>query len=395
MRAGELQAGYEVYVECAEIYHSLDFKQMLDIASQVHPKPPVVTLFLYLIATHFNDNAWTEFEEELQQSPSLKGFHQYILPMTTNLIQSIQKFIKQKKLPNDLFSRYLMLEELKYLSDLRKFWATRIEGSSHRKDQIELQMTNYVHLLYAGYGNPFLIEIFGQYGWLQQWQVGFKEKRYQFRSFSKHSLKGQISKYIPKELGKQLIEAFDEHEPLSVEFKTILNNHLKESLLPLRPTLHGKYCKHLREIIQATMNITVSKLTVVDKVAHVLVESCMTYSQTKTIYQQEFCLYMIVQELILGAQNLKYRLNDCTRGIATALAYLLEKAPKQIQKKLFAVALHAILDSIMELYESFSLADNTLRSFGDTYQQSNQEIAHNHWLKTESCLSPLLEIEQT
>ena len=76
-----------------------------------------------------------------------------------------------------------------------------------------------------------------------------------------------------------------------------------------------------------------------------------------------------MQELILGTQNLKYRLNDVLNGIA------------QSQMPQCRAICHSILDSVMEIYESFSLADNALKSFLD--QQAKSQALQEHTRYTE------------
>jgi hypothetical protein len=132
-------------------------------------------------------------------------------------------------------------------------------------------------------------------------------------------------------------------------------------------------------VVQATLGVAYKKTPSVEKVSEYLLISCLSHSQIQHIEDLRYALYTLVIELIAGTQNLKYRLNDCTRGLAQALATLnVTRSPEEAHGLLNS-AIQALLDGVLEIYESFNLADNTLKSFQDSYQQAQGHWQHQRW----------------
>ena len=93
----------------------------------------------------------------------------------------------------------------------------------------------------------------------------------------------------------------------------------------------------------------------------------MNTTATASKDTRDWVLYTLIQELVLGTQNLKYRLNDVLNGIAQS-----NITPE-------SAVLHSIMDGVMEIYESFSLADNALKSFVDQQAKHHEVNAHGHY----------------
>ena len=89
-----------------------------------------------------------------------------------------------------------------------------------------------------------------------------------------------------------------------------------------------------------------------------------------------FVVYTTLQELILATQNLKYRLNDALNGVTRALAELSLQA---YAEQRWYWGQQALLDGVMEIYESFNLADTSLKAFVDHYQQACTELRYANY----------------
>lgn len=367
----------------AELYQTLDLSQIIGLW-RLFPHLPATPTVLYLLATHFHHSPW---EQVIQLTePVQDKLIPAMMPFALQLGHELSQGLKQPVLSYDMFARNLLMREQEYLQQLHQRLGSEFRDTVKKEDFLE-RMPHYLVLLRHGYGNPYMGQIWEQFGFLTQWKLTLLAEQAPSRPVPKIAPKESIGKYKPGALGIQIRAQLEPFERPSNAFDKQVGLVLNEHLPALSLQLHGPYLGALREVLQAVMGLAAT-LPSVEKVTEILLVQGIQASNIKSPAELEFVSYHLVLELILGTQNLKYRLNDCTRGLATGLVFLADRYPDLIEA-LIAWVLEGILDGIMELYESFSLADNTLRSFLDTFAQARSQYCHQQWEQRESQIAAL------
>lgn len=301
-------------------------------------------------------------------SPVLKTaleelYTQFSLP----LIQELERLIHDEKLSRYPFVRSLFLQEMRF----HQQFAPRLSAGNFDKDRFRQYLGGYVYLLRGGLGDPFLPEAWNETGWLRRWQLESTPARQLLPVQA--SLRNQIAKFKFSEKGKGLY-TFLEQSPAQPElFLSEMESATQEFLVGIPVQLNDKFEGALRELVQAVMRVVMKKGYRVETISQKLLEAVHQASAPAHPYASGLVVYTLIQELILATQNLKYRLNDSLNGIARGLASLAE-TPGAEQR--WHWSQHALLDGVMEIYESFTLADNALKAFVDHYQTARGEARH-------------------
>ena len=141
------------------------------------------------------------------------------------------------------------------------------------------------------------------------------------------------------------------------------------------------------------MQLAVRKHPAVEKITAQLISVVCHYLPPDSPALRVLVIFTLVQEQVLGTQNLKYRLNDSTRGMAVAMARLMGQHPEWRTDLAWVMA--ALLDGVLEIYESFNLADNALRSFLEAFAQEKEQLMHLNWGKQAAQAQALLAAIQT
>ncbi|MBF2052342.1 MAG: hypothetical protein IGS03_02625 [Candidatus Sericytochromatia bacterium] len=368
----ELMPGSQAYTPIAEHLGTLPPSVLLELFS-AYPETYRELIPLSLMAGRFQAGEPDSYPPALHQH--LTGlFEDFSLP----LIQEQEHLLKEQKLFRYPFARQLILDELTFHRHWIKSSVSRID-----RDRFRFCLSAYVCLLQA-FGNPYLLQIWQETGWLQRWQIAQSSGR---PLPVQSSPKNSISKYKLSESSKMHYKSLEQTIPEPTSFFEKLGEHLNEAFagdaLKLNDTLEPR----LREWVQLSMRHVMKKSFRVPQASQFLLTHIYRVSKPANTHQSGFVLYSLTQELLLGTQNLSYRLNDVIQGLAQGLAEL-NQASAWSQHNLYWVQ-QAILDLMMEIYESFSLCDSTFRSFVSQYSLAEQHQQHHAYQLLSDKLSPL------
>lgn len=275
------------------------------------------------------------------------------------LLQEQERLIVDTQLYRYPYGRYLLLQQMRHWES----WGAQKSTGIPDRDLFRQYLGAYVQILQGIAPHNHLLEIWNQTAWLQRWQINDTARQ----DLPTHaSLRKQIEKYKLPERGKRLYAELDpgiQHQDaflsqLSHQVPVYLNAWLEN------PIFHHEPEQRLREIVQVSLRHVMKKgfrvSTISSHLANELTTSCAHLPEES----QHWIHYTLSQELILGTQNLKYRLNDVLSGLAES--YLPQSPALH----------HSVLDGVMEIYESFSLADNALKSFVDQQEKSQGQTEH-------------------
>lgn len=366
----ELEPGTQAYYRLVPFLSDLSSPSFLELFQ--HAAPQVQSVFgVYLLASRFA-------QLPLDKAPeALKAQIQALFESLSNpLIQEQELLLQDTKLQRYLYARHLLLEELAFHQQYR---TPRPAGQIDR-DQFRDRLSAYVQILRAGVGNPHLLALWDQSGWLQRWQLARTSRQSLPVSSSPRQ---QIAKYKLHEPAKRLYTEMEQGianpENFVVQMQAALGTYLSE----LPTDLNGPLEPALRDIVQVAMRHSMKKGFRITVITQTLLQAVFDQLAPQGA-TQKLVLYTLTQELILGTQNLKYRLNDVSSGLAAFLA------ANPIQLETLKWVQHALLDSVMEIYESFSLSENALKAFMDQYRQYLEQASHRKYQVLSESLLPLL-----
>lgn len=390
-RLFELRSGLSLYSEVGQLLDKLQASQLQTIL--LSPDIPELRQMLcqYLLTRHFGPFQSMSLPEPLKAliAPFLREF-------VPPLIAELEDLLRQGKLSFYLFARNMLLREIHFLETVMVDFEIRTTPQEARRPFLFAHAGIYLALLripsgpYVGV-NPLFWQLLNDYGWIQRWQTDSQPQ--QQPVISRLSPKQEIAGYKLTESGKLLYVALEPLDMLSDGFKEALHHHVGQRLKQASPQLNSELERDLRELSQVVMQLAVRKHPAVEKITAQLIEVVCHYLPPDSPALRALVLFTLVQEQVLGTQNLKYRLNDSTRGMALALARLLAKYPAWRSDLPWVMA--ALLDGVLEIYESFNLADNALRSFLEAFAQEKEQLMHLTWEKHAPQAQALLAAIQT
>lgn len=280
------------------------------------------------------------------------------------LLQEQERLIQDAQLFRYPYGRYLLLEHMRDWQS----WDVKQASGIPDRDNFRQYLGAYVQIVQGLHPTSHLLEIWNQTAWLQRWQINDSPRQ---ELPTQQSLRKQIEKYKLPERGKRLYAELDPGIQHQEVFLDSLAEVFPQYVGPMGQDsgFQQELEARLREVIQVSLRHTMKKGFRAETVARHLANQSQRMTQHSSPETQSWVFYIVVQELILGTQNLKYRLNDVLNGIA------------QSQMPQCRAICHSILDSVMEIYESFSLADNALKSFLD--QQAKSQALQEHTRYTE------------
>ncbi len=366
----ELEPGTQAYVRLVPFLKDLSSASFLELFN--HAAPQVQAVYgVYLLASRFAQLPLSQAPESLQAQ-----IQELAESLSTPLIQEQELLLQDTKLQRYLYARHILLEELAFH---QKYRTPRPPGQINR-DEFRDRLSGYVQVLRAGIGNPHLLALWDQTGWLQRWQLARTSRQNLPVSSSPRQ---QIAKFKLHEPAKRLYTEMEQGIANPENFMLQMQAAITAYLAEIETDMNGPLEPALRDIVQVTMRHSMKKGFRVTSVTQTLLQAVYD-SLAPQGATQSLVLYTLTQELILGTQNIKYRLNDISSGLAGFLAVnsISEDALKWVQ--------HALLDSVMEIYESFSLSENALRVLMDQYRQFQEQAAHKHYQAISASLSPLL-----
>jgi hypothetical protein len=378
-RAAELHSGPALTLAIAQNLYGLGQDDLYTLLNQLPPEADLtVPLCHYLISSFSREQAPAQLLALVQGTPWEEPLRSFSEAYAYVYLLELQELLQHTKVAHFMYGRNCVAQELYWLEQ----WLQCLNiVPPHETPSRELFLSwigAAVHLHRAGYGNPQWAFLLNDFGWLQRWRLDADTHAVSLNAYA-HPLKQVMVKVQLNEAGQNLQFALQPHEVSSPAFNEAVSQFAKEQLAPLPVRLNSTYERLLREVVQATLGVAYKKSPSVEKVSEYLLISCLSHSQIQHIEDLRYALYTLVIELIAGTQNLKYRLNDCTRGLAQALATLnVTRSPEEAHGLLNS-AIQALLDGVLEIYESFNLADNTLKSFQDSYQQAQGHWQHQRW----------------
>lgn len=370
----ELEPGTRGFGQAAEWVHPLP-TALLQALFAHSPTTYALLIPLCLLARRLHG-----LPEQLDASLS-QALNQAFSAFSAPLVQEQERLIHDEKLAHYLYARTVLLEELRD----HQHWS-RQQSALGDRDLFRQYLSGYVQLLHSGLGHPHLLRIWNDTGWLQRWQL---DSTPVYQAMPVQSTpRYQIGRYQFHEPAQRLYAQLDQGvinaETFLQALPEAISMYLNGTILDLNTGLEQR----LRDITQVVMRHGVKKMFRMDVLSkHLLLASWETLSPS-TPAAGQLLIYTLIQELLLGTQNLKYRLNDALHGSSEALA-LLSTYPHAEER--WHWAQHAVLDGVMEIYESFNLADSALKAFHDHYQQALGQLRHQRYQASAERLAGLFQ----
>ncbi len=308
----------------------------------------------FILARRYAPEALSEMPASLQKAmDTLKP------TFLSTLIQEQERLIQDAHLYRYLYARYLILDHMHYWGT----WEPPTAMGLPDRDQFRQLLGAFVQVLSGLSPHSPLLEIWNQTAWLQRWQINDTGRQ---DLPTQRSPRKQIEKYRLPERAKRLYAELDQGLANQENFVARLPEVLPEYVMLENAFQHTSE-QRVREVVQVVMRHAMKKGFRVTSLTTALVNTLITcWPESQTL--APWLNYTLVQELILGTQNLKYRLNDVIAGIAHA------ELPASL------AVYHSVLDCVMEIYESFSLADNAVKSFLDQSQKAADMREHEQYL---------------
>lgn len=371
----ELEPGSRAFERIASCLRDLPAEAMV-LLLEHDPKAYKDLIPLCLLCQHFRGLSPERLNTEILSSALNELFSEFSL----HLIQELERLIHDDKLSRYPFAKTLLLQEIRF----HQSYATQSPVIPLDRDRFRQYLSGYVYLVRAGFGNPYLIEIWNETAWFRRWQIDSTPARQLLPV--QNSLRGQIVKYKLSEPARRLYADLDQGmaqpDVFLAQLAPVIQNYLKECPAQLNSPFEGR----VRDVIQVVMRHAMKKGYRVESLSQEVLKSIHFASQAPHGEASGFVVYTTLQELILATQNLKYRLNDALNGVTRALAEL-SSTPYAEQRWYWGQ--QALLDGVMEIYESFNLADTSLKAFVDHYQQACTELRYANYQQLSGDLQTL------
>lgn len=390
-RLFELRSGLSLFSEVGQLLDKLQAPQLQSLL--LSPEIPELRQMLcqYLLSRHFGP-----FQLSALPAPLFELTSPFMREFVPPLIAELEDLLRQGKLSFYLLARNILLREIHFLEEVLLHYQIKIAPQDARRPFLFAHAGIYLALLRTPVGpyigvNPLLWQLLNDYGWIQRWQTDSQPVQQPVQQ--RLSPKQEIAGYKLTETGKLLYAALEPVDMLSEAFQEALHHHVGQRLKQAAPMLNSELEKDLRELSQVVMQLAVRKHPAVEKITAQLISVVCHYLPPDSAALRSLVVFTLVQEQVLGTQNLKYRLNDSTRGMAVAMARLMDSHPGFRADLAWVMA--ALLDGVLEIYESFNLADNALRSFLEAFGQEKEQLMHQRWEKQAPQATALLVAIQT
>ncbi|PIQ24239.1 hypothetical protein COW36_10490 [bacterium (Candidatus Blackallbacteria) CG17_big_fil_post_rev_8_21_14_2_50_48_46] len=384
-RLFELKSGNLLFSETGKLLDSLNSKQIQSLLTSNQVQGLQEMGCIYLLVRHFGKAGLTGLDVGTETLFSI--FAREFVPV---LCAELEELLKQAKLGNYLLARNLLLHEIQFLEQVMQHFQISPSAQEVKRQFFLNHSGMYLALLrqnspQAGIG-PLLWQLLNEYGWIQRWQ---SETPIQQSMPTPHAApKQEIARYKLPETGKLLLASLEPHEMLSPAYQEALHHHISQRLKQVNLGLNSELEADFREITQVVMQLAARKHPAVEKITSDLFDTALHYLPHEQPAARALFLFCLTQEQVLGTQNLKYRLNDCTRGIAVSMARLLDAHPEWESDLIWP--LNALLDGVIEIYESFNLADNALRSFSEAFVQEREKLLDQRWQREKPAIQAVL-----
>lgn len=366
-RSLELEPGTRAFEQIAHFLRDLPSEalvQLLEHSPETHRQ----LVPLCLLAKRLGDLSPERLNSAVLKPALEELFREFSHP----LIQQLERLLHDEKLSRYPFVRSLLLQELSF----HRRYAPRGPVGNIDRDLFRQYLSGYVYLLRSGLGNPLLVEAWNEADWLRRWQLDSTPVR-QILPIQ-NSLRGQIAKYKLPEQAKVLYTELDQALAQPDVFLAQLEPAVMTYLADCPVRINDRFESRVRDLVQVVMRHATKKGFRIETLSQQLLIDVYQACSPMSAHAGGLLVYTVIQELILATQNLKYRLSDSLNGVARGLAELQEIDAQGAQERLHWTR-HALLDGVMEIYESFTLADNALKAFTDHYTQACGERRHQHY----------------
>lgn len=369
----ELEPSTQAYTAIAHILAPLPSHALIELYQHA-PKSYRILIPMCLLLSHFEYVKLQELPEKLQQD-----FQVLYQDFSGPMIEEQERLLKDSKLYRYLYARSILMSEI----DFHQNWHPKGSFKMDR-DSFRQYLSAYISLVRGGLGNPYLEQLWHESGWLQRWQLTSDESRNPLPVAA--SPKVIIAKYKLPERAKILYKDLDQGVPAQERFLEDLPEALQNYFQGCDFHLNAELEVRIREAVQVVLRHCVKKFFRPEKCIATLMtqiyHSCPPQSESEC----GLLIYTLTQEVLLSTQNLKYRINDAINGLIQAMIALYD-APFRDSRWRWSRT--AVLDCMMEIFESFSLAENTLRSFAHGYHQQVEQAVHERYQEVSQNLDAL------
>jgi hypothetical protein len=386
-RLFELKSGPSLYESVGLQFNSLDSNQLQTLFNTHTDRHLQETCGLFLLVQHFTPSGYQGLLPLTRQN--IRPLLQRFIP---TLLRELEELLRTSGIHHDFLGRHLLLSEIDFLEQTLRSADLKLDVAGERGVFFKLCQP-WLNLLHSCPDTPMFLlkQILQQSGWEERWQTETPAAR--ATPLPRQAPKQAIAQYKLSESGRLLLASLEPQDLLSDTVQNELQNHIIQRTKAATPQRHSEYETHIREITQVIMQLAQRKYSSVEKVSTRLTEIFLTSLPVHHHTIRIIILFSLTQEQVLGTQNLKYRLNDATRGLAISLARHVHRMPEW-ESDLYWVW-HALMDTILEVYESFSLADNALRSFSEAFAHEKQKLTHETWKKLEPKIKQILSYPRT
>ena len=359
----ELEPSTKAYTQIAYILAPLPSHALIELYTH-SPQVYKILIPMCLLLSHFEYVQLSELPVKLQQD-----FQQLYHDFSGPMLDEQERLLKDGKLYRYLFARSLLSAEIEF----HRNWHPKSSFQMDR-DSFRQYLSAYVSLIRGGLGNPYLEQLWHESGWLQRWQLTSDENRNPLPIQA--SPKIIISKYKLPERAKTLYKELDQGVPTQERFLEDLPESLHTYVEKCDFYLNRELELRLREAVQVSLRHCIKKFFRPEKCIAVLVPCLYEKLAPQTEAECSLLSYTLIQEVILSTQNLKYRVNDAINGLIQALTQLYNTPFREAR---WHWSRQAVIDCMMELFESFSLAESTLKSFSHGYHQQVEQATHQEY----------------
>lgn len=314
-----------------------------------------------------------------------------------------EKTLRKTRERGDLFNINILIREYErnklmfnVLDELRRknLWDLQELGENN-----EINVELLLELSRSDYGNTLIGQFYNKYGLLHELGISMDGDLKDTFIYAVQEefvpIPAQIEKYKITPTAQEIIDIFDKWFPVSLDKKTkdldekfkkflpdILNNYFKKEGIEVNP-LSG-YSDLIRDVTQSVFFKAMEQKWDIEMVSKNLALTIILLSPIRNLNEIEFAAYIIAQEFTLGSIKLKYKFNDVIRGIGRSVVHIMLYAisdPKlsiflkeSNYKQLCSMFFQGIWDSIIETYESASLAESSIQTFVGAIQSENDNI---------------------
>jgi len=382
----------ETALKIAELFNNKTLREIFDFLALVPLEKEIDNKFVGIIISSLIQSNYIPIMEldaielELEQITTTLRNHRQLLNIYYNMWLINKKMfpitstvLKQARLRNDIFSVSILSEQLEkekmLILILEEFLSFKIgikikTDGFYKKEINEANLNLILHFATLNRSNSLLISIYQGYGQLKIEGLP-EEKKYKIEDAV--PLGSQIISYKPGNIAKELTTALSDickkgTPPENLDFLgKLVSKYLNIPALPV-----SDYPSVIRECVQGVLKYGATNNWEMENVISYLAICLFSFSKYTSTPQLGYIAYQITQEIVLGTQNLKYKINEGITGLAKALVVLQnEPIVEDIKHSLEIPGAYdyicknmssAVFDTFIDIYESITLSVTTAKT---------------------------------